>query len=353
MIMGFAKRICLMSQSHRQPLIDMMKVVAAQFIFFHHAALYGPLAQAWHSDVPVSASWMADYGLMAVQVFLVVAGYLAAQTLSRHSTLHPLLFISRRFERLVRPLWFVLLLTLLLTAVARPWLVGDMLPAAPTWGQLVAHIFLLQGALGLDSLSAGVWYTAVDFQLYVIMVWLVLISRKTQRPWLWSAMTAALTVVSAVWLNRHPEWDASGFYFFAAYGLGAMVFWARGHGWGRQLYAGVLTGVLIALWLDWRTRLFVATITSCLLLFGAGWQGLGARGSAVLSRLNETTYLFFLLNFPVLILANLIWLVLLKMSVPDVGWFLMATWIAGLLLADFLQSRLKWLSVNSWVKKYQ
>jgi peptidoglycan/LPS O-acetylase OafA/YrhL len=352
MIMGFAKRICLMSQSHRQPLIDMMKVVAAQFIFFHHAALYGPLAQAWHSETPVVATWMADYGLMAVQVFLVVAGYLAAQTLSRQSTLHPLLFISRRFERLVRPLWFVLLLTLVLTSVARPWLVGDMLPDAPGWGQLLAHVFLLQGALGLDSLSAGVWYTAVDFQLYVIMVWLVLIARKTRRPWLWSAMTAALTVISALWLNRHPEWDASGFYFFGAYGLGAMVFWARGHAWGRQLYACVLAGVLIALWVDWRTRLFVATITSCFLFLGAGWQGLGKRGDSTLGRLNETTYLFFLLNFPVLILANLIWLALVSLSAPGVGWVLVATWASGLLMADFLQSRLKWLSVISWIKKY-
>ena len=334
-----------MSQSNRQPLIDMMKVVAAQLIFFHHAAIYGPLGQAWGANDPVLSGWMANYGLMAVQVFLVVAGYLAAQTLSRRSELHPLLFISRRFHRLARPLWFVLLLTIFLTALTRPWLVGDMLPAPPELFQFLAHVFLLQSALGFESLSAGVWYTAIDFQLYVIMVWLVLLARKTKWSPLWPIASAVLMAVSALWVNRHSEWDASGFYFFASYGLGASVFWARTTRWGRPLHFAVLTLMMIALVLDWRLRLCVAAFTSIVLWWGAGWQGLQISISALFSRLNDSTYLFFLLNFPVLIVANTVWFFRGGSEFLQPTWLLVAFWLVTLICADFLQHNVKWLGL--------
>ena len=338
-----------MGQSNRQPLIDTVKVVAAQFIFFHHAALYGPLAQAWHVSFPDWARWWADFGLMAVQVFLVVAGYLAAQTLSRDSALHPILFISRRFERLARPLWFVLFITLCLSFLAKPWLTGDMLPNTPTWPQLVAHIFLLQSALGFDSLSAGVWYPAIDFQLYVIMVWLVLVTQPRRWPWIWPTCVAVLTTLSAWWINRNTQWDASGFYFFAAYGLGALVWWARQGQSGRRLYALSLLGVGGALWFEWRLRLCVASLTSVLLWAALGWQGWG-RLDRIFARLNSSTYLFFLLNFPLLILANLFWVAGARRLFDEPS-FLITVWVLGLVLADQLQHRVKWLSALVAIKK--
>jgi peptidoglycan/LPS O-acetylase OafA/YrhL len=344
MIMGFAEQVKFMSQSNRQPLIDMVKVVAAQFIFFHHAAIYGPLSEAWHAASPVWAGWLADYGLLAVQVFLVVAGYLAAQTLSRRSELHPLLFISRRFERLARPLWFVLILTIGLSAFARPWLVGDMLPTEPVLGQFLAHVFLLQGALGYESLSAGVWYTAIDFQLYVIMVWLVLVSRKTQLALLWPALVTVITVVSAVWINLHTEWDASGFYFFGAYGLGALVYWANSMAWGRAVYLLTTLCVVVGLWLNWRLRLGVAVISALSIWFWADWRGTGALGSALFARLNASTYLFFLLNFPILIVANLLWLWLDQFVNLQPFLYVGATWAIAVVVSDLLQRRFKWLT---------
>lgn len=333
-----------MSQSNRQPLIDLVKVVAAQFIFFHHAALYGPLSDAWHQSAPEVALMFARYGLLAVQVFLVVAGYLAVQTLSKRSELHPLLFISRRFERLARPLWFCLLLTLVLSWLARPWLPGEMLPEPPSSWQLLAHVFLLQSALGFDSLSAGVWYTAIDFQLYVIMVWLVLAARKSHQPWLWPAAVAVIAALSAWWFNRHAHWDASGFYFFAAYGLGALVWWARAYRWGRWLYAGVLVCVVGALWWDWRMRLFAAMATSLLLWAALDWQGLGPRSTALVARLNASTYLFFLLNFPLLIVANLLWWWLPEWSSLTPAVFVSGNCLFLVFWADRAHHRWHWLS---------
>jgi peptidoglycan/LPS O-acetylase OafA/YrhL len=333
-----------MSQHHRQPLIDIMKVVAAQFIFFHHAALYGPLSDAWHASEPVLADWLASYGLMAVQVFLVVAGFLSAQSLSRGHALHPLLFIARRFERLARPLWFVLFLTLALTALARPWLTGDMLPKSPEWPQLFAHIFLLQNALGFESLSAGVWYTAVDFQLYVIMVWLILIAKKLQRPWVWPGLVALIAVVSAFWFNRHAQWDASGFYFFGSYGLGALVYWARASYRGRWLCGAVVVCMMAALWVDWRVRLCVAMLTAGFLWVGIGWRGAGRVFSRVFASLNESTYLFFLLNFPMLILANVFWLMLGDSFELDASNCILGCWVWTLATSHGLHLGLPWLS---------
>ncbi len=61
-------------------LIDGLKVLAAQMIVLHHCVSYGQLALATSLQLPSLSSVLFDYGRYAVQVFLVMAGYLAAQS---------------------------------------------------------------------------------------------------------------------------------------------------------------------------------------------------------------------------------------------------------------------------------
>ena len=63
----------------RMPLIDAFKAVASQLIVFHHFAAYGPLSVAARQLAPATVDWLYDYARMAVQVFLVIAGFRLAR----------------------------------------------------------------------------------------------------------------------------------------------------------------------------------------------------------------------------------------------------------------------------------
>ncbi len=64
------------------PLIDALKAIAALLVLTHHLSSYGPLAESARQHFPVVFDWLFAYGRMAVQVFLVIAGFLAARGLS-------------------------------------------------------------------------------------------------------------------------------------------------------------------------------------------------------------------------------------------------------------------------------
>ena len=63
------------------------------------------------------------------------------------------------------PYLLALTLSVAVAALVRPWFGHVSVPDEPDLLQLLAHVLLLQGLLGQDSLSAGVWYVAIDFQL--------------------------------------------------------------------------------------------------------------------------------------------------------------------------------------------
>ena len=95
-------------------LIDVLKVLAAQIIVIHHCVSYGELASAAKELLPSVSAFLFDYGRYAVQIFLVMAGYLAAQSAEKaiaishaHSQLSGsrlvLQLAIRRYLRLVGP----------------------------------------------------------------------------------------------------------------------------------------------------------------------------------------------------------------------------------------------------------
>ena len=69
--------------------------------------------------------------------------------------------------KLVGPI--VLLLAVACNELARGWMPHDSISASPGAGQLLAHALLLQDVLGYESLSAGLWYVAIDLQLFVLL----------------------------------------------------------------------------------------------------------------------------------------------------------------------------------------
>lgn len=298
------------------PGVDALKVIACVLIVWHHLAFYGPMSDVVFTVAPSLINWLYDYGRMAVQVFLVVGGYLAAASLAPQGMAalpQPGRVIVHRYRRLVLPLLVALLFTTVVAALVRPWLLHPSVPGVPTPWQVIAHVFLLQDLVGQEALSAGVWYVAIDFQLFVLSVALFMLVQKIQTRWPeWTATSAVgpllvlvLTSLSLFYFNRNKGMDMTGAYFFGAYGLGMLACWAS----RTQRLALWLPGIAVlgtvALAQDFRGRLLVALLVALLLvgLQRGQWAGRWLQ-APWLATLGRMSYSVFLIHFPVLLLVN-------------------------------------------------
>ncbi len=293
----------------RLPFIDALKAVGSQLIVLHHLAFYGPMSDWTHQLAPDVVGWFSQHARMAVQIFLVVAGFLAARSLAPDGQLRterPLALLWQRFVRVSLPLMAALLLAMVCTEIARYWMAHDSLPAPPTLWQLVAHALLLHSLLGVDSLSAGVWYVAIDVQLYALLLGLLWLGRRL--GWAAPLLVAIVMLASLFHFNRDSGWDNWALYFFGAYGLGALAYWlsrADADRGATAWLAGMALLTVLALAVDWRTRIALALGVALALAWShrSGWLFTWPRSRA-LGYLGRISYGVFLLNFPVALVVN-------------------------------------------------
>lgn len=310
------------------PLLDAAKGIACAVIVGHHLSRYGPMPAGARVLAPDFFDWLADGGRLAVQVFLVIAGFLAAASLAPDGNPcidRPVARILQRYGRLVMPYLAALTVCVLVAAVVRPWLDDDVVPASPSVGQLFAHGLLLQDLLDYESLSTGVWYVAIDFQLFALALTLIGLPALwrppepgTVRPWSrWMpvGLVLVLAVASLVLFNRNAGLDDTALYFFGAYGLGMLVFWigraTRASTWLSAVALLVLMGAGV-LAVEWRSRIATALVTALLMALAQQRHWLSPAGPLArwpalampLQRLGRMSYSLFLIHFPVLLAMN-------------------------------------------------
>lgn len=294
-------------------LINLLKAGAAQLIVLHHLALYGPMADHARSLLPALFDWLAGDARIAVQVFLVIGGFLAAKSLAPQGLArpgNPLSAMARRYTKLAPPFIAATLLAAVASILASFWMTHDSISSAPSVPQLAAHALLLHSVLGYESLSAGAWYVAIDFQLYAgssLLLWLCArASGGVQRPWLASAAMTLVVMSSLFYFNRDADWDVWAPYFFGSYGLGMLAWWAGDP--ARRPHAVVVLFLLMALpalsalMLDFRSRIAVALGVACvLMLLGRARTG---EGWGLANWLGKISYSIFLVHFPVCLVVN-------------------------------------------------
>ena len=307
--------------SHRLPLIDLLKVIGSQLIVLHHLAFYGPMSDYAAPLMPALIDWLSEHARVVVQVFLVVGGFLSATTLAPQGHLkEPARVGSRIFERYLRlalPLLLALVVAIAAAALARQWMHHASVPDAPTPMQLLAHLFLAQDLIGEEALSAGIWYVSIDLQLYAtLLLWMALVAAWSKGPDAARRVLPLGVMCAVAWsalqVNRNAHWDISAPYFFAAHGLGALAAWARVGRTARVAFGLAMASVLLGLWLEWRERLALAASVAALLW---AWQRTRSsfsvqatpRTGRVLGAvhyLSRISYAVFLLHFPVCLVVN-------------------------------------------------
>lgn len=294
----------------RLPFIDALKAIASQLIVLHHLAFYGPMSDYALPLAPQAIPWLYDYARIAVQVFLVMGGFFAAQTLARDGTLsqRPLpTLLWRRYLKLVLPYLGALLIAIVVAAIARQLMDNESIPEAPTLIRFIAHLLLLHGVLGFDGISAGAWYVAIDFQLFALLLLTLWLARRflPRLPAAGPLLVVALMTVSLFHFNRDDSWDNWAIYFIGAYGMGATVYW---HVRRRQAPAWLLLVALLAggaLYVEFRLRIAVALCVAVSLAL-ARYTGLMESWphSRLLAWLGKISYSVFLIHFSVCLLTN-------------------------------------------------
>ncbi|PUE13499.1 acyltransferase [Limnohabitans sp. WS1] len=321
----------------RSFLIDTFKAVGCLLIVLHHMAFYGPMSDVVARAWPALVSWLYDHGRLAVQLFLVCAGFLTAGSLSRLESLalpEALKLVLQRYLRLAIPLLAAFSFTVCVTEWVRPEFQHASLSAPPAWGQALAHLALLQHVLDMEALSAGIWYVAIDFQLYAMTLLSVVALKFWPLTWgtpsvhaLRRAVWLGLTCASWWWWNLHTDLDDHGIYFFGSYGLGLLAWEARqslhrpwpetdsqppAHTQRRVIWVIFLAMGVVAWVMGPRLRMGLAFAVSAVLmavpaaiLSGQALQELSARrpGLAWLGRavvwLSTVSYSVFLIHFGV------------------------------------------------------
>ena len=345
-----------MSSEPRHALIDALKAIISQIIVLHHLAFYGPMSDYAAPLAPELFAWLSQYARVAVQTFLVVGGFLAAQSLARDGTLvaRPLgQLLGKRFLKLVPPYLAALALALVGAAIARQLMAHDSIPEAPSLGQLLTHLVLLHGHFGFDGLSAGVWYIGIDFQLYALLcltLWLAARAAHlpAQAAHLGRALVMALLAASLFVFNRAPSLDNWAIYFVGAYGLGAMAYWGVRPGRVSPEFLLAVAIAVAALALDFRSRIAMALVVALLLALSRFQPRLAAwPSSSLIGWLGKVSYSVFLVHFPVCLVVNGVF----ERFVPHTPWLqllgIVLAWGASLAVGALFHRHVE-LAAQGW-----
>ena len=340
------------TDSSRMPLIDAMRALCCLLIVAHHLALYGPMPDMAYPLMPAFMDWLREHARIAVQMFFEIAGYLAAAKLaprgiSRVST--PLRLIRRRYLRLILPYLAALTVAIVGAAVARMWLQHESIPASPHFLQLLAHILLLHDLLNQGALSAGVWYVAIDFQLYVLTILLFwgtnsILTNPTLVRHVNGLLVLVLTAVSLFFFNRDSYWDETALYFFGAYGLGMLIYWASSNRYRLLCTIALMALITLALLIDFRLRVVVAGCVMMILAVAQYFDVLNSnRIPGIMTAIGRASYSIFLIHFPVALIFNAVFFRFLphQPAVQGMGLILAAATSisAGMLLSAWLETR--------------
>jgi peptidoglycan/LPS O-acetylase OafA/YrhL len=300
----------------RLPFLDALRAVVATLVTWHHFERYGPLWTLADPNPGVLALGVQECR-WAIQVFFIISGYVSAMGMSQRTWNLGSAgrYVARRYVRLGFPYLAAIALAVAAAELARGWISEHDLGTPPTLGQFLAHVLFLQDILGYQSLSAGLWFVAIEFQLGLIYLAVLLaasmLHRLTHVDQNRASLALAwpLALLSLFYFNIDEQFDIWGIYFFAQFFTGVLTYYALSHPNRSGQFIVYIAVVSAALAYEWRWRL-AGSLLAGLLVYGAGRYELLARWpkSRWVEYLGRTSYSLFLVHYSVLLVVSTLWI---------------------------------------------
>jgi peptidoglycan/LPS O-acetylase OafA/YrhL len=338
-------------------MIDLLKVMAAQVILWHHFCRYGPLARTIEAAGHQWIAFISNHGRHALQVFLVISGFLAARSIRTfliESSFAELAFAIRkswfdRVWRLGKPYWLMLLVAIVFASLARQIQLDIETPTSPHWRQVLTHFLFLQDVFAMDALSTGVWYVAIDLQLSLLFSCLLLAcGAHTSKAGKLNRIKTEQALEIIVWLlmlialfgfNRWRSLDIWAIYFFGSFGLGIATGF-RVHQTRKKtvlFWITLVSSFAIAMAVEWRAGLLVALVCAALLAWSSTHSIATFNQKPLLQRwvgrLSRDSYALFLFHYPVVMLVGTIVNLYWSAQVLPAMLGLLASWAIAMLIA--------------------
>ena len=117
----------------RSWVIDLMKFLAAQCIVIHHLLSYGPMRDVLEREYPRIVDALFTGSRLAVQLFLVIGGYLTAQSLMRARGAHLGDLLVKRYLRLTPFYLMSLVICAAVVGALGDWVCQDWVPEGVTF----------------------------------------------------------------------------------------------------------------------------------------------------------------------------------------------------------------------------
>ncbi len=318
--------------------VDALRGLAALSVAAYHIYRYGPVAKAAASITPAFLDVPLRHGWMGVQIFFVISGFVIAYTL-RSARITPGYlgnFALRRSLRLDPPYWFTILFVIgLYTITTSLFDIEDgLMSQAPTWDQLVAHVFYLQNVLGYTNLSVGFWTLCIEVQFYLLFALTLgfaqrLTAHCSDRAqgahWLPLLLCfAPLGLMSLFSFSLDGENTDWIIHFFAFFFLGAMVWWTVEGRMPKLAFWALVATILVRQWisptLDMTVALLIGVAIYLVIRSGRSELRVGW-----LQRLGTISYSLYLIHYPISwIITTLGYELTGDAPLPAVGWLLLS-----------------------------
>ena len=293
--------------------VDFLKTIAVQIIIFHHLCNYGIISLKVHELFPHLIDFVGLHGRYAVQIFLVIGGYLTAKSLPQTLDKFGLWkTVINRYLRLAPTYIVAIVITILCAMIARAIHYEDYIGESETIAQLLAHFFFLQNILQFESISVGVWYVAIDWQLYIFTACLLFFMRSFKKVLFILPIVIAF---SLLYFSQYPLFEDYFIYFIGAYGLGIIAFLAEdtSHHETRQPARILLLLFILLILSDTFFELRIKNVIEIFLavlltLYGKrAYNSKNLKWSKICIWFSQRSYSAFLIHFSLLLLGNSIY----------------------------------------------
>ena len=228
--------------SGRFAFLDALRGLGALGIACYHVHRYRPLEIPADSLLPNMVQFVVRHGWISVQVFWVIAGFVAAYSL-RKTAIGPASFGNftlRRVLRLGIPYWVTILAVVAINALTKPLLYRPDQPLIDdpvSWTRLAGNLAFLQDIRHLGNISAGTWFVCVDLQFGLLFAVMLGAAQLLSRPaspsaggtnaFVLTLIFVPLGLVSLFALNLNPNvYDSWAIYYFHMPLLGVLAWWA-------------------------------------------------------------------------------------------------------------------------------